>query len=215
MDATEQVATVFRMEGADAFRSARRGGSMDMPIAYGGAALAAGAIAATYAVLRISTRPVVGQELTSDVAAALVIAAALSLLGLPALYAVQAAASGAIGLLGHALLSIGFLLQVIVAAGPLLHPTANLPTGEHPLVFVLGIAFAVGLLLTGIATYQAGVLPRPAAILLLGAMVGFVFVFFIAEFLPPSAGQVGTAVFGVSLMAAFAWLGIALWQQAT
>jgi hypothetical protein len=188
---------------------------MNMPIALGGAALVAGAIASTYAVLRISTRPVIGQALTSDVAAALVIAAALLLLGFPALYAVQAQATGLIGLLGHALLSTGLLLLVIVAAGPLLHPEADLATGEHPLVFVLGIAFAVGLLLTGIATYQADVLPRPAAVLLLGAMAGFVFVFFVAEFLPASAGQVGTAVFGVLLMAAFAWLGIALWQRAT
>jgi len=187
---------------------------MNPPLALGGAALVAGAIVATYAVLRISTRPVIGQALATDVAAALLIAAALLSLGFPALYAAQADASGAIGLLGHALLSIGLLLLVIVAAGPLLHPAANLPTGEHPVVFVLGIAFAVGLLLTGIATYQADVLPRPAAILLLGAMAGFVFVFFVAEFLPPSAGQIGTAVFGVLLMAAFAWLGIALWQQA-
>jgi hypothetical protein len=191
------------------------GGSMNMPIALGGAALVVGAMASTYALLRISTRPVIGQALTSDVAAALLIAAALLLLGFPALYAVQAEAAGGVGLLGHALLSTGLLLLVIVAAAPLLHPVENLPTGEHPVVFALGIAFAVGLLLTGIATYQADVLPRPAAALLLAAMAGFVFVFFVAEFLPPSAGQIGTAVFGVLLMAAFAWLGIALWQRAT
>jgi hypothetical protein len=184
------------------------------PIALGGIALVAGAIAATYAILRISTRPVIGQALSTDVAAALLIAAALLLLGLPALYAVQAMQSGALGLLGHALLSIGLLLMVIVATEPLLHPSAALATEEHPVVFVLGIAFAIGLLLTGVATYQTDVLPRPAAILLLGSMAGFAFVFFVAEFLPPSAGQIGTAVFGVLLMAAFAWLGIALWQRA-
>ena len=187
---------------------------MDTAIAWGGAALVAGAIASTYAVLRISTRPVIGQALTPDVAAVLVVAAALLLLGLPALYAVQAQATGVIGLLGHALLSTGLLLLVIVAAGPLLHPTTNLATGEHPLVFVLGIAFAVGLLLTGIATFQADVLPRPAAVLLMAAMAGFAFVFFVAEFLAPNPGQIGTALFGVLLMAAFAWLGIALWQRA-
>ncbi|HET9085396.1 MAG TPA: hypothetical protein VFN41_13430 [Candidatus Limnocylindrales bacterium] len=187
---------------------------MSTPIALGGLALVAGAIVSTYAILRISTRPVIGQALSTDVAAALVIAAALLLLGLPALYAVQAMQSGAVGLLGHALLSTGLLLMVIVAAGPLLHPSAGLASGEHPVVFALGIAFAVGLLLSGIATYQADVLPRPAAVLLLGAMTGFAFVFFVAEFLPPSAGQIGSAIFGVLLMAAFAWLGIALWQRA-
>jgi len=186
---------------------------METAIAFGGAALVAGSVAATFALLRISTQPVIGQALTTEVAVALLTAAALLLLGLPALYAVQAESSGIVGLLGHALLSTGVLLLVVVAAGPLLHPADAVATGEHPLVFVLGIAFAVGLLLTGVVTYQAEVLPRPAAVLLLGAMTGFVFVFFVAEFLPARAGQIGTAVFGALLMTAFAWLGIELWRR--
>jgi hypothetical protein len=44
-------------------------------------------------------------------------------------------------------------------------------------------------------------------------MTGFVFVFFVAEFLPARAGQIGTAEFGVLLMTAFAWLGIELWRR--
>ena len=179
----------------------------------GGGALMAGALVSTYALLRISTRPVVGQVLSGDVAAALLLATGLLLLGLPALYAVQAAQSGTPGLVGHVLLGTGLLLNVVVAAGPLLHPEANVAAGEHPLVFALGIALAAGLLLTGIATYQAGVLPGLAAVLLLGAMAGFAFVFFVAEFLPPLAGQVGTAVFGALLMASFAWMGISIWQR--
>ena len=71
----------------------------------------------------------------------------------------------------------------------------------------------LGLLLTGIATFQADVLPRPAAVLLLGAMAGFLFVFFVAEFLPPAAGQLGTAIFGVLLALGFAWIGVALWLR--
>ena len=85
------------------------------------------------------------------------------------------------------------------------------PIGEDPIVFGLGIALTLGLLLTGIATFQADMFPRPAAVLLLGAMAGFFFVFFIAEFLPPAAGQIGTAVFGVLLALGFAWIGVALW----
>jgi hypothetical protein len=61
--------------------------------------------------------------------------------------------------------------------------------------------------------FQADVFPRPAAILLLGAMAGFLFVFFVAEFLPPAAGQVGTAVFGVLLALGIAWIGVALWLR--
>ena len=139
--------------------------------------------------------------------------AALLLLSLPAMYAVQADAAGILGLVGHALLAIGLLLLVVVAATPLLQPSVNGPIGEHPVVFVLGIALTLGLLLTGIATFQADVFPRPAALLLLAAMAGFFFVFFVAEFLPAAAGQIGSAVFGVLLALGFAWIGVALWLR--
>jgi hypothetical protein len=95
----------------------------------------------------------------------------------------------------------------------LLQPSVNGPIGEHPLVFVLGIALTLGLLLTGIATFEAAVFPRPAAILVLAAMAGFFFVFFVAEFLPPAAGQLGTAVFGVLLAVGLSWVGLTLWQR--
>lgn len=101
----------------------------------------------------------------------------------------------------------------MLAATPLLHPSLNAPIREHPLVFVLGIALTIGLLLTGIATFRANVFPRLAAVLLLGAMAGFFFVFFVAEFLPPAAGQIGTAVFGVLLALGFASIGVALWLR--
>jgi hypothetical protein len=179
----------------------------------GGLALVVGAAALGLAILRISTRPVVGQALGSDVAALLLLSAGLLLLGAPALYAVQAPETGVGGLVAHILLSAGLLLFVIVAATPLLYPSLGVSTIEHPIVFGLGIALTLGLLLTGVVTLQAGVLPRPAAGLVLGAMAGFAFVFFVAEFLPPSAGQAGTAVFGVLLALGFGWLGIAVWQH--
>jgi hypothetical protein len=47
--------------------------------------------------------------------------------------------------------------------GVVIYPSVNAPTQEHPLVFALGIALTLGLLLTGIATFQADVFPRPAA----------------------------------------------------
>jgi hypothetical protein len=143
----------------------------------------------------------------------LLVSAALLLLSLPAMYAVQADAAGVLGLVGHTLLMTGLLLLVVLAATPLLHPSVNAPIGEHPLVFVLGIALTLGLLLTGIATFQAGVFPRPAAILLLGAMAGFFFVFFVAEFLPPAAGQIGAAIFGAMLAIGFSWIGVTLWLR--
>jgi hypothetical protein len=186
---------------------------MAAAIQWAGPVLFAGAICLGLAVVRISTRPVIGQVLPSDAAALLMLAAVLLLLALPAVYAVQADAVGLPGLAAHALLSAGLLLLVVVAAPPLLQPAAGTPLGEHPIVFGLGIALTVGLLLTGVVTFQAGVLPRPAAGLVLGAMALFAFAFFVAEFLPPIAGQISSALFGVLLAAGFAWIGVALWQR--
>ena len=174
----------------------------------------AGSAALGLGLVLVSSRPVIGQAIAPDVAAILLLATALLILALPAQFAVQANRTGALGLAGHVLLTAGLLLPVLVVATPLLHPLGDAGTGEHPLVFGLGLALAVGLLLTGVATFQAEVLPRPAAVLLLAATAGFFFVFFVAEFLPPAAGQAGTAVFGVLLSLGFAWIGLALWQRA-
>ena len=181
-------------------------------IHWAGLILVGGAVVLGLALVLVSTRPVIEATLSPGVAALLLLAAALLLLGLPAVYVVQAEASATLGLVGHVLLETGLLLPVLVAATPLLHPEQNGPVGEHPLVFGLGIALALGLFLTAIATYQADVLPRSAAVVVLGAMAGFFFVFFVAEFLPPTAGQVGTAVFGVLLAVGLAWIGVALWR---
>lgn len=177
---------------------------MSSAIALGGGALTAGAIVAGYALIRIATRPVVAQALSRDVALALLISTALLLLGLPALYAVQAHATGVLGLAAHGFLTVGLLLLVLVAAEPLLHPEANAKTVEHPVLLALGIAMALGFLLVGVTTLQAGILPATPAVLLLGAMAGFVFVFFVAEFLPPFAGQAGTALLALLLGASLA-----------
>jgi hypothetical protein len=39
------------------------------------------------------------------------------------------------------------------------------------------------------------------------------FVFFVAEFLPAAAGQVGSAVFGILLALGFGWIGWAMWLR--
>lgn len=186
---------------------------MNTAIHWAAPVLIIGAVMFGLIIVLISRQPVVGMSMGQAVAPLAFGSAALLLLSLPAVYAVQAEPAGAIGLVGHALLSIGLLLVVVVASPPILHPTINLPTGEHPLLFALGVALTVGLLLTGIATFQAGVFPRPAAALLLAATAGFFFVFFVAEFLPPLAGQLGSALFGVLLAIGFAWIGTALWLR--
>jgi hypothetical protein len=186
---------------------------MNTAIHLSGPVLVGGALLLGLTTLLIASRPVIAATIPPDVALLMLGSTALLLLSLPAMYIVQADATGALGLVAHALLSVGLLLTVLVAATPLLQPSVNGPIGEHPVLVFLGIALTLGLLLTGIATFQADVFPRPAAVLLLGAMAGFLFVFFIAEFLPPAAGQLGTAIFGVLLALGFAWIGVALWLR--
>jgi hypothetical protein len=172
----------------------------------------AGSVTLGLALVLTSVHPVIQATLTPAVAALLLASAALLLLTLPAMYAMQARAAGPLGLLGYVLVELGLLLLVLISGTPLLHPEQNGPIAEHPVVFALGIALTLGLLLTAIATYRADVLPRPAAVVMLAAMAGFFFVFFVAEFLPPAAGQVGTAVFGLSLALGLAWIGLAMWR---
>lgn len=186
---------------------------MSAAIHWGGLVLVGGSLTLGLAIVLISLRPVVGQPIPPDVAALLLCSSALLLLSLPAMYAVQADAAGTLGLVGHALLTIGLLLPVVVSATPLLHPSLEMPSGEDPILFVLGIALTLGLLLTGIATFRADVLPVPAAAILLAATAGFFFVFFVAEFLPAVAGQIGSAVFGILLAVGFAWVGLAMWLR--
>jgi hypothetical protein len=174
----------------------------------GGLILIAGAALLGAAIVRVAFYPVVNEPFTPGVGLAFLLASILLLVSLPSLHARQAQAAGWLGLAGYGLLQAGVVLLIVVAATPLLFPAVRSPVPEHPVVFVLGIALTLGLLLTGIATYQAQVFPRWAALLLLAATAGFFFNFFIAEFLPPLAGKAGTAMFGVLLALALAWMGV-------
>jgi len=175
-----------------------------------GLALIAGAVLLATAIVQLSFKPVVNQLFPASVNWLLLIGSILLLLALPALYTRQAQASGWLGLAGYALLQAGIVLLVVIAAPPLMYPALIAPSGENVLAFGLGIALTLGLLLTGLATYRAGVYPRAAGALLLAAMAVFFFDFFVAEYLPPIAGQIGNAGFGVLLALGLAWVGGAL-----
>lgn len=140
--------------------------------------------------------------------------AALLIVALPGMYAAQASAVGLVGLIGHALLTLGLLLLVLLAATPLLYPSFNAAPPENFALFILGIALTAGLLLTGFATFRARVLPRPAAMLVLAATAGFFFDFFIAEFLPAVVLRAGSVLFGIVLALGFGWIGVFLWRRA-
>lgn len=174
-----------------------------------GIGLAGGAALLGAAIVWLSLNPVMNRVFSPGINLLLLLAGILLLVSLPGVYARQAASAGWLGLIGYVLLQVGSLLFVLIAAIPFAYPSLREPPGESLLLFVLGIALTVGLLLTGIATIQAGVYPRWAGILVLAATAGFFFVFFVAEFLPPIAMQVGSASFAVVLALALAWMGYA------
>ena len=163
------------------------------------------------AIVIIAFKPVMDQAFSPGVSFLFLLSSIFLLLALPAMYARQAGAAGWLGLAGHGLLQSGILILVLLASTPILYPSFKQASGENLVLFLLGIALTLGLLLTGIATMRAGVYPRWAGILLLAATFGFFFDFFIAEFLPPLAGQLGSAIFGVLLALALAWIGVSLW----
>jgi hypothetical protein len=185
---------------------------IDMALRLSGIVLIVGAALLGVAIVMVSFTPVVGQVFSPRVSLLFLLSSLLLLLSLPAMYARQAPAAGWLGLVGHALLQSGLLLLVLVATPALLFPSLKLAPGENLVAFLLGIALTLGLLLTGVATVLAGVYPRGAGILLLAATAGFFFDFFVAEFLPPLTGQIGSACFGVLLALAFVWIGGALWM---
>ncbi|MCC6191291.1 MAG: hypothetical protein IT318_19895 [Anaerolineales bacterium] len=177
-----------------------------------GLLLIVGAVLLGIAIVQVAFKPVVSQAFSPGVSWLFLLASILLLLSLPAMYARQAGTAGWLGLAGHALLQAGIVLIVLVASPSVLFPALGLAPGENLAAFLLGIALTLGLLLTGIATISAGVFPRWAGLLLLAATAGFFFVFFVAEFLPPLAGQAGSALFGLLLALALIWIGFSLWS---
>ena len=178
---------------------------------WSGTLLVVGAALLGVAIVIVSLKPVMDQPLSPGASLLMLLSALCLLLSLPAMYFRQADAAGWLGLAGFMLLQAGILILVVLAATPILYPSLKNPAGENLVVFLLGIVFTLGLLLTGLASLRAGVFPRGAGILLLAAMAGFFFDFFVAEFLPPVTGQVGSAIFGILLALALAWYGVSLW----
>jgi len=137
----------------------------------------------------------------------------LTMLALVGLYARQAEQAGTLGLVAFLVAFIGtamvFGLQWSAAfIGPWLAEAAPglvdaEPSGLLTAAFLLSfLLFALGWLLFGLASLQARVLPRGAAVPLIAGAVLF-FVFLLLEV--PGSG----AVFG----AALAWMGYAVWTR--
>ncbi|WP_194150749.1 hypothetical protein [Pedococcus bigeumensis] len=153
--------------------------------------------------------------------------AALALAGITGMYLRQRAKVGLVGLAGYLLLSLGYLLMLgteYVAAFVLPTVAKSSPGyvndvivtafGGHakgdigPLLTVfaiMGVGYALGGLLFGIATFRAGILARPAALLL---AVGNVSTLALAV-LPDSFNRPLAVPTGLALMG----LGVSLWRD--
>jgi len=152
----------------------------------------------------------------------MIVGALLSLFGLIGFYVRQRGQAGVLGLIGFLLLFVGSALFVpivfaeafiipVIAADPagqaLLDPAGPLFGATLGLVFLgIGVIFGLGCIVSGIATFRAGALPRLAGPLLVagGPLLAF------TPPLPHIAGLIG----GVALGLAYVWLGYTIWAGA-
>jgi hypothetical protein len=143
---------------------------------------------------------------------ALVLSAhALLVFALVALWAVQAERSGSLGALGMVLSILGTTLNCAAVLAEIAGASgadveAVVGQGVSGTITLLGgLAFLIGLILFGIATMRAGVLPRWAGpLLILGDVV-----FAVGTF-AGSAALIVEVLGALITCAAFVWLGLAL-----
>lgn len=149
------------------------------------------------------------------------------LFGIAGLYARQVEQTGWLGLAGYLLLTIFYAVQMCYAFAeptilPLLAPVAptfvesvmgmaskaggSMNLGAFAVIFnILPVLYLLGLLLFGIATFRAHILPRWAAVLL--ASSGPLAI--IMSQLPHQIARFAAVPMGIAL----AWLGYALWSE--
>ena len=150
------------------------------------------------------------------------------LFGIAGLYARQVEETGWLGLAGYLLLTIFYAVQMCFAfAEPLILPllTTVAPTfvesvmgmssgaggpmnlGTFATIYsLLPLVYVLGLLVFGIATFRAGILPRLAAgLLAISGPLAFVMVLL----LPHQFERFAAVPMGIAL----AWLGYALWAE--
>lgn len=142
----------------------------------------------------------------------------LLVVALLGLHARQAGRSGLLGRIGFVLAligagALGVLIAVVGVAEAIFGNNPDESAAAGVLLFVLFVAFIVGIVLLGIATFRAGVLPRGAAVLFtLGLPAGLVIDLltgaFFEEEATPWGFYIGPTAFAIGLL----WLGYALWS---
>ena len=151
----------------------------------------------------------------------------LFLVGITGLYARQTERAGLLGLAGFLLLAVSwwmqsafvfaeaFILPQLAATAPEFADallgvsyghTGNVNLGVLPALYsVVGIAYMLGGLLFGLATYRASILPRlPAALLAVAATLTP-----LAALLPHAEQRYAA----IPVALALAWLGYSLWSE--
>jgi hypothetical protein len=190
---------------------------MTTSIRWGGIALFLGALLAEIAIVAFSfsRAQAVGRpaQYSPWVTWLFAVGAILISLALPLMYASQARETGSLGLVGFVLLEAGWVFVVVVTTAPLMYKGLPSEPGESVAAFALGTMLALGFVLTGIATLRSGVFSPGIGYLWLAAATGFVFLFFVAEFLPAIASRVGGVLFGLLIGASWAWMGVAMWTR--
>jgi hypothetical protein len=136
---------------------------------------------------------------------ALSVGAILMAFGLPGFHARQAARTGAPGLLGVALFFTGMLLAYV---GVQTLEAFSRPQVPASIVILAGIAapvFFVGIVLTSVVTWRAGVYPRAAA-----ATLAFSALLGLTTRLVALPDWLGMSIVPAVFTGAVAWLGIEL-----
>jgi hypothetical protein len=152
-----------------------------------------------------------------------VLTAAFGILAFTGMYARQVEQAGKLGLAGYLFAFLGiamvfgldfsftYLFPVFAIGVP--EFVAQLDAGQiepaGPIIvifFLVDIVFLIGVILFGAATLRAGVLPRPAATVMLVGAIGLS----ISDYLPGFIAPTGALLAGLG----FAWLGYALWSGA-
>ena len=151
-----------------------------------------------------------------------IIALLIGLVGLLGLYARQAEKTGVLGLIGVLMIFFGFGLlfawewmetliwPVLAQTAPRLldHPDQNLNQALTASQTIHWLLISVGLILFGVATLRASVLPRGAAVLVLAGMVVALVVNVVGVEVPLVA-----AVSGPLPTLGLAWMGYAVWSH--
>jgi hypothetical protein len=128
----------------------------------------------------------------------------LMALGLPGFYARQAAQSGVLGLIGFVILFTGLLVAYVGVHSVETMTMPAVPARMRLLVAVGAPSLFVGIIASGVVTWQAGVYPQAAAAaLIVSAILGL-----LVQLLrvPDWLQYAVSAVFTISM----AWLGLAL-----